>query len=89
VSGGVRRREGKGAAARFAEIRRYPRAAGGCEPGWRSQITTLEAGTKLVTLPTRTIKPSQRCCRCGKIHKHALADRTYRCGCGNVMDRSR
>lgn len=30
---------------------------------------------------------SQICCKCGSRHKLLLSDRTYRCECGNVMDR--
>ena len=32
-------------------------------------------------------KSSQICCKCGNHHKVTLSDRTYRCDCGNVMDR--
>lgn len=46
-----------------------------------------EAGSKMLLLPTRKLKPSQRCSCCGKINKHALKERTYRCACGNVQDR--
>lgn len=30
---------------------------------------------------------SQICCKCGSKHKLLLSDRTYRCECGNVIDR--
>lgn len=30
---------------------------------------------------------SQICCKCGNKHKLLLSDRTYRCECGNVLDR--
>jgi putative transposase len=46
-----------------------------------------EAGSKLDILPTRMLKPSQRCCCCGKTTKHELKERTYRCACGNEQGR--
>lgn len=46
-----------------------------------------EAGSKFELLPTRKIKPSQRCCCCGDLNKHTLSERTYTCACGNVQDR--
>ena len=30
---------------------------------------------------------SQICCKCGNQHKLLLSERTYKCSCGNVMDR--
>jgi transposase len=46
-----------------------------------------EAGSLLMELPTKKLKPTQRCCQCGATHKMELADRTYSCECGSVMDR--
>lgn len=46
-----------------------------------------EAGSKFIEVPTRKVKPSQRCCCCGKLTKHALKERTYRCACRNEQDR--
>lgn len=46
-----------------------------------------EAGSKFIEVPTRKVKPSQRCCCCGKLTKLRLDERTYRCACGNVQDR--
>jgi putative transposase len=41
-----------------------------------------EAGSKLIEVPTRRVKPTQRCHRCGSLKKLALADRSWRCACG-------
>lgn len=46
-----------------------------------------EAGAKFLLVPTRKLKPSQRCCVCGKTHKLTLQERTYRCACGNEQGR--
>jgi putative transposase len=46
-----------------------------------------EAGSLLMELPTKKLKPTQRCCWCGATHKMALSDRTYSCACGSVIDR--
>jgi putative transposase len=46
-----------------------------------------EAGSKFVELSTRALKPTQRCCCCGRLHKMELAERTYRCECGNITGR--
>ncbi len=46
-----------------------------------------EAGSKFVELPTRAIKPTQRCHRCGDTHPMPLAERVYRCACGAKLGR--
>lgn len=46
-----------------------------------------EAGSKFSMIPTRKVKPSQRCCVCGRTHKMVLKERTYSCDCGNVQGR--
>jgi len=46
-----------------------------------------EVGSILMELPTKMLKPSQRCCKCGQTQKMTLAERTYQCSCGSVMDR--
>jgi putative transposase len=46
-----------------------------------------EAGSRFELIPTKKIKPSQRCCVCGKTQKMPLAERTYACSCGNVRGR--
>jgi putative transposase len=51
------------------------------------RIKAAEAGSKFMEIPTRKVKPSQRCCCCGQTTKHTFDERTYRCSCGNVMDR--
>ena len=47
-----------------------------------------ERGGRLVKV-SRWFPSSQRCSKCGEIHKEMkdLRNRTMRCGCGNVMDR--
>lgn len=47
----------------------------------------VEADTKLYEHPTKKLKPSQRCCLCGKTQKMPLEVRVYTCECGNVMPR--
>lgn len=46
-----------------------------------------EAGSKFVELPTRSIKPSQRCHRCGDTHPMPLDERVYRCACAATLGR--
>jgi putative transposase len=46
-----------------------------------------EAGTKLVEVPTRTVKPSQTCPCCGKQEKKLLSTRVHKCGCGYTASR--
>jgi putative transposase len=53
----------------------------------RLRIKAEEAGSKFVEIPTRMVKPSQRCCMCGDTKKHTLNERTYSCACGHTMDR--
>jgi DNA-directed RNA polymerase subunit RPC12/RpoP len=49
-----------------------------------------EAGTLLVELDTKAIKPSQTCSRCGHKRKKLLSERTHACEkCGLVMGRDR
>lgn len=47
----------------------------------------VEADTKLYEHPTKKLKPSQRCCVCGKTQKMPLEVRVYTCTCGNVIPR--
>jgi putative transposase len=46
-----------------------------------------EAGTKLVEVPTRTVKPSQTCPCCGKQEKKLLSTRVHKCRCGYAASR--
>jgi putative transposase len=46
-----------------------------------------EAGSKLVLLPTRELKPTHRCCMCGRKHERAQAEQIHTCACGNKQDR--
>jgi len=47
-----------------------------------------EAGIAYVKAPTRKLKPSQTCHRCGKQEKKALSERIHNCkNCGVVCDR--
>lgn len=51
-----------------------------------------QKGGLMLVLPTREIKPSQRCPKCGKIHKHwaELSNRYHVCdGCGFEIPRDR
>lgn len=45
-----------------------------------------EAGTKFLLVPTRTLKPTQRCHVCGATTKLTLKDRSWRCACGAQHD---
>jgi putative transposase len=46
------------------------------------------AGVRYVEVPTRKVKPSQTCSRCGAQRKKALSERTHSCSeCGFVCDR--
>jgi putative transposase len=47
----------------------------------------LEAGSKLQFIPTRVVKPTQRCHLCGLATKLTLKDRTWQCSCGVHHDR--
>ena len=47
-----------------------------------------EAGSKFMEIPTRKVKPTQRCCCCGKLKKLSLDDREYHCeSCGSTRGR--
>jgi putative transposase len=46
-----------------------------------------EAGSMWVEVPTRQVKPSQTCHRCGIQRKKPLSERTHRCGCGASCSR--
>jgi putative transposase len=46
-----------------------------------------DAGSKFITIPTRKVKPSQRCCFCGRTEKHDLSVRGWTCNCGAVHHR--
>jgi putative transposase len=46
-----------------------------------------EAGTKLVEVPTKTVKPSQTCPCCGKQEKKLLSTRVHQCSCGYTASR--
>ncbi len=46
-----------------------------------------EAGTLLIEVPTRKLKPSQRCPDCGRIEKKRLSQRVHACPCGHVEPR--
>jgi putative transposase len=46
-----------------------------------------DAGSGYMEAPTRRLKPSQTCHRCGRQAKKALADRVHRCPCGVVCPR--
>jgi putative transposase len=47
----------------------------------------IEAGSKLQFIPTRVVKPTQRCHLCGKTTKLTLKDRTWECSCGSHHNR--
>jgi len=46
-----------------------------------------EAGTVWVDIPTKQVKPSQTCHRCGIQQKKTLMERWHECGCGAACDR--
>ena len=46
-----------------------------------------EAGSMWVDVPTRLVKPSQTCHRCGIQRKKTLAEREHRCDCGASCSR--
>lgn len=41
-----------------------------------------DAGVLLEVAPTRKLKPSQTCPKCGRVKKKPLSERTHFCGCG-------
>jgi putative transposase len=41
-----------------------------------------EAGCEFVETPTKELKPSQRCAKCGMVEKKPLSQRTHACLCG-------
>jgi putative transposase len=47
----------------------------------------VDADAKLILIPTRKVKPSQRCCFCGRTEKHDLSVRNWTCKCGAVHQR--
>jgi putative transposase len=46
-----------------------------------------EAGSKLQFIPTRVVKPTQRCHLCGVTTNLTLKDRTWECSCGSHHNR--
>jgi len=48
-----------------------------------------EAGVEFVEVPSRTVKPSQRCSTCWSVGKKTLAQRQHVCACGTVLGRDR
>jgi putative transposase len=46
-----------------------------------------EAGIDLITLDTKSVKPSQRCPVSWRVHKKKLSERTHTLPCGRVIDR--
>lgn len=48
-----------------------------------------EAGIEYVEIPSRTVKPSQRCSGCWSVAKKSLAQRQHLCACGTVLGRDR
>lgn len=53
------------------------------------QYKAAEAGTGYIEVPSRAVKPSQRCSGCWLIRKKSLAERQHVCGCGLVLGRDR
>ena len=51
------------------------------------QYKAFEAGTKFQYIPTRKVKPTQRCHICGETTKLTLKDRQWTCTCGAVHQR--
>ena len=48
-----------------------------------------EAGTEYVEVPSRTVKPTQRCWKCWSVRKKRLDERQHVCPCGVVLGRDR
>ena len=46
-----------------------------------------ETGIEWIEIPTRQVKPSQTCHRCGRQGKKPLAQRKHECGCGVLCSR--
>jgi putative transposase len=46
-----------------------------------------EAGVKYVDVPTKKVKPTQRCCACWATAKKALSERQQYCSCGSSLSR--
>lgn len=46
-----------------------------------------QIGGVCVEVPTRTVKPSQTCPKCGNQHKKTLDIRVHQCSCGYLQDR--
>ena len=46
-----------------------------------------EAGTNLIEVPTRTVKPSQTCPCCSRQEKKLLSTRVHQCACGYTASR--
>ena len=51
------------------------------------QYKALEAGTKFLFVPTRKVKPTQRCHQCGGTTKLTMDDRQWTCSCGVEHER--
>jgi putative transposase len=46
-----------------------------------------QIGGVFIEVPTRQLKPSQTCPKCGHQHKKTLDIRAHECGCGYLQDR--
>ncbi|WP_230967709.1 RNA-guided endonuclease InsQ/TnpB family protein [Nostoc sp. WHI] len=46
-----------------------------------------QIGGVFIEVPTRQVKPSQTCPKCGNQHKKTLDIRVHECGCGYLQDR--
>lgn len=51
------------------------------------QCKALEADSKFLFIPTRRVKPTQRCHKCGQAAKLTLKDRQWTCACGAHHER--
>ena len=60
-----------------------------CVPSFRfaQSRQAEEAGLQWCEVPTRQVKPSQTCHRCGVQRKKPLSERTHRCDCGAACSR--
>lgn len=75
-----------GAAAKAGLNRSLLEAAPG---GFLQQLRykAAEAGSKFIEIPTRSVKPTQRCHCCGAASPKRLDERRWRCACGAVHER--
>ena len=51
------------------------------------QYKAEEAGSEFITVPTRRLKPSQRCPECNAVQAKRLSERRHVCACGCTMGR--